>query len=135
MDYNKPLPRPNPDNQTFWEATKNHQLKFQKCQQCGNVRWPAALICPECHSDKADWIQASGKGKVYTYAIYHQAFHPGFENDVPYVTASIELEEGPRFLSNVVNCEPDEVCCEMPVKVVWEDVSPEFSLPKFEPAG
>jgi len=134
MDYNKPLPRPNADNKPFWDACKNHQLKFQKCHQCGLVRWPAALICPGCHSDQSEWIEVSGRGKVYSFAIYHQVFHPGFEGEVPYVTASIELEEGPRLLSNVVNCRPDQVYCEMPVAVLWEDVNPDISLPKFQPA-
>jgi uncharacterized protein len=134
MEYNKPLPNPNPDNQPFWDACKDHQLKFQKCQDCGYIRWPAALICPKCHSDKGEWINLSGRGKIYTYAVFHHAFHPGFKEDVPYVTASIELEEGPRLLSNIVNCPPDKVYCEMPVKIRWDDVSSEVSLPKFEPA-
>ncbi len=134
MEYTKPLPCPNPDNKPFWDACKNHQLKFQKCQGCGHLRWPAALICPKCHSEESEWIEVSGRGKVYTYAVYRQAFHPGFEKDLPYVTASIELEEGPRLLSNVVNCPPEKVYCEMPVKVTWDEISGEVSLPKFEPS-
>jgi hypothetical protein len=78
-------------------------------------------------------IEAIGKGKVYTYAVYHQAYQPGFENELPYVTAVVELEEGPHFLSNIVGCRPDEVKCDMPVQVVWEDITEEFSLPKFKP--
>jgi len=135
MEYNKPLPHPNADNKPFWDACRLHELRFQKCRQCGLVRWPAAFICPDCHSDQSEWIAVSGRGKVYSFTVYHQVFHPGFEQDVPYVTASIELEEGPRLLSNVVNCPPGEVYCEMPVKVIWEDVTPEVSLPKFEQAG
>lgn len=133
MDQQKPLPQPNADNRPFWDACKDHELKFQKCLGCGLIRWPAAFICPECHSDRTEWVKVSGMGKVYTFTIYHQVFHPGFEKDVPYVTASIALEEGPRILSNIVNCKPEDIYCEMPVRVVWEDVSPEFSLPKFEP--
>jgi len=133
MEYNKPLPQPNADNKPFWDACRQHELRFQKCLQCGLVRWPAAFICPNCHSDQAEWIAVSGRGKVYSFTVYHQIFHPGFKQDVPYVVASIELEEGPRLLSNVVNCPPSEVYCEMPVKVIWEDVTPEISLPKFQP--
>jgi uncharacterized OB-fold protein len=77
-------------------------------------------------------IEATGKGKLYTYAIYHQAYHKGFESEVPYVTAVIELDEGPHFLSNIIGCEPDEIKCDMPVEVVWEDITREFSLPKFK---
>ena len=134
MEYNKPLPRPNFDNEQFWDSCKEHRLKFQKCLDCGYVRWPAALICQKCHSDKHEWIEVSGNGKVYTYAVYRQAFHPSFENEIPYVTASIELEEGPRMLSNIVNCPPEKVYCGMEVQVVWEDINPDYSLPKFAPA-
>ena len=134
MDISKPLPRPNADNQPFWDACARHQLKFQKCSECGHIRWPAAFICPECYSEKADWTQVSGRGKVYSYAVYHQIFHPAFEKEVPYVTASIELEEGPRLLSNIINCQPDQVHCEMSVTVVWEDINGKISLPKFQPA-
>ncbi len=135
MAYEKPLPSPNADNKPFWDACRRHELKFPKCLECGLLRWPPALICPDCHSDRSEWVQVGGRGKVYSYAIYHQAFHPGFEKDIPYVTASIELDEGPRLLSNIVNCQPDEVYCEMSVVVVWEDVGPETSLPKFQPSG
>jgi uncharacterized OB-fold protein len=71
---------------------------------------------------------------VYTFAVYHAAFHPGFERDVPYVAATIALEEGPHLLSNVVGCRTDQVACGMPVEVTWEDITREFSLPKFKPA-
>lgn len=77
-------------------------------------------------------IEATGKGKLYTYAIYHQAYHKGFESEVPYVTTVIELEEGPHFLSNIVGCELDELECDIPVEVVWENITREFSLPKFK---
>lgn len=76
---------------------------------------------------------SNGRGKVYTYAVYRQAFHPAFADDLPYVTAVIALDEGPHFLSNIVGCDPDEVCCDMPVELVWEDVQGGFSLPKFRP--
>ncbi len=87
-----------------------------------------------CYSYDTEWIVASGKGKVYTFAVYHQAYYKVFENDLPYVTAVVELEGGPRLLSNIVGCSPEEVRCDMPVEVTWEDISEEFSLPKFKPA-
>ena len=135
MSYNKPLPQLNSDNKPFWDGCREHQLRFQKCRNCQHVRWPPAIICPMCYSHDTEWIVASGKGKIYTFAVYHQPFNKAFENDLPYVTASIELEEGPRLLSNIVGCSPGEVRCDMPVQVVWEDISKEFSLPKFKPAA
>ena len=133
MTYEKPLPQPNADDRHFWEGCKEHELRFQKCSDCGLVRWPPSIICPNCYSESMEPILATGKGKVYTFTVYHRAYHPGFAKDVPYVAAIIELEEGPHFLSNIVGCKSNEVHCDMPVEVVWEDVNEEFSLPKFKP--
>ncbi|MGB9628742.1 MAG: Zn-ribbon domain-containing OB-fold protein [Thermodesulfobacteriota bacterium] len=132
-NYKKPLPNMNDDNKEFWAGCKVHQLRFQRCQSCGHVRWPPSLFCPLCFSKETEWIVSEGKGRVYTYAVYHVAYHSGFENELPYVVAIVELEEGPRLLTNIVGCQPDEVTCEMPVEVTWEDITEEFSLPKFRP--
>ncbi len=133
MAYSKPLPRPNSDSQPFWDACRQHRLQFQRCEECGNLRWPAALICPQCHCRQAQWVEVSGRGKIYTYAVIHRAFRPEFAGDLPYVTAIVELEEGVRMLSNVVECDPARLTCDMEVEVVWDDISDEFSLPKFRP--
>ncbi len=133
MAYQKPLPQPNADDKFFWDGCKEHKLLFQKCLNCGLLRWPPSIICPNCHSNDTEVVEGTGKGKIYTYAVYHQAYHPGFESEVPYITAVIELEDGPHFLSNIIGCEPDEVECDMPVEVAWEDITREFSLPKFKP--
>ena len=134
-EYKKPLPVVNEDNREFWAGCKAHELRFQKCENCGRIRWPASMICPECHSMEATWVASSGKGSAYTFVVYHVAFHRGFKKDVPYVVADVALEEGPRMLTNIVGCIPDEVHCDMPVEVSWEDISEEFSLPKFKPRG
>jgi uncharacterized OB-fold protein len=131
--YNKPIPYINGDSKEFWAGCKEHELRFQKCKACGHVRWPASIICPICYSEETEWMVAGGKGRVYTFVVYHVAYHPGFENDLPYVVADVELEEGPRLLTNIVGCRPDEVRCEMLVEVIWEDITEEFSLPKFKP--
>jgi uncharacterized OB-fold protein len=133
MAYEKPLPKPNADDKAFWDGCKEHQLRFQKCQSCGLIRWPPSLICPNCSSQDTELVPLSGKGKVYTFVVYHQAYHPAFEKDLPYVTAVIQLEEGPCLLSNIVGCDPKAVKCDMPVEVTWEDITEEFSLPKFKP--
>jgi len=133
MAYEKPLPQPNPDTKPFWDACRQHELRFEKCLSCGHVRWPASSICPRCYSKEAQWMKSNGKGIVYTFTTYHQVFHPAFEEDIPYVTAIIELEEGPHFLSNIVDCSPEDVYCEMPVEVIWEDIDEAYSLPKFKP--
>ena len=135
MAYEKPLPQPNADDKPFWEGCKRHQLQFQKCQSCGHVRWPPSIICPMCYSSDTEWIIAGGKGEVYTFVVYHQSYHPAFEGELPYVAAIVELEEGPHILTNIVGCDPSEVKCDMPVEVAWEDITEEFSLPKFKPVS
>ena len=129
----KPLPQPNADDRCFWEGCRKHELRFQKCTTCGLVRWPASVLCPNCHSTSTRWIMATGKGTVYTFAVHHRTYHPAFQNEVPYVTAVIKLEEGPHFLSNIIECKTNAVHCDMPVEVSWEDINEEFSLPKFKP--
>ena len=128
----RPLPRINEDTRPFWEGCKAHELRFQKCQDCGLVRWPPSVVCPHCLSGDTVWINASGRGTVYTFAVFRRAFHEAFQANIPYVTASIQLEEGPRILSNVVGCPPAQVACDMPVEVTWEDITEVFSLPKFK---
>lgn len=134
MAYDKPLPKLNADVKPFWDGCKKHELRFQKCQACGHVRWPPSILCPECHQKETQWIIAGGHGTLYTYAVYHIAYHPGFANDIPYVVAIVELDEGPHLLTNIIDCRPREISCGMNVIVAWEDVTPDITLPKFKPA-
>ena len=131
--YEKPLPRVNPDTKPFWDGCREHTLRLQKCMECDLVRWPPSMICPGCHSARTEWITAVGTGTVYTYAVYHRAFDKSFKEDLPYVTAVVRLAEGPHLLTNIIGCKPEDVRCDMPVEVVWEDVTGEFSLPRFRP--
>ena len=91
------------------------------------------MLCPQCLSRKAEWIKSGGMGTLYTFAIYHQAFHPAFAEKLPYVVGIVELEEGPMLISNIVGCSHDSLKCDMPVQVAWDDVSEECTLPKFQP--
>ena len=133
MPYDKPLPQPNGDTKPFWDGCKKHQLRFQRCKDCKHVRWPPSIVCPMCYSDDTEWVVASGKGKVYTFVVYHQVYHEAFRDDIPYITAIVELQEGPHLLTNIVGCNPEQVKCDMPVELAWENVTEEFSLPKFKP--
>lgn len=135
MSYDKPLPKINPDNQPFWEGCRRHELRFQQCSHCGHVRWPPADLCPQCHATEINWLTSRGTGRVYTFAVYHTAFHPGFTADLPYTVAVVALDEGPHLLTNIVGCRPGEVKCDMPVAVVWEDIDEKTTLPKFKPAS
>jgi uncharacterized OB-fold protein len=125
------LPTPTADTAFFWEATKNKQLKFQKCSDCGYVRWPASIACPQCHSTNFEYVISKGIGKIYSFVVYKVAFHKAVKDSLPYVVAIVELDEGPRMLSNIINCDPSNLRCNIPVKVVWEEAL-EFNIPKFE---
>lgn len=133
-DYAKPIPTPSEDSRPYWEAARNHELKLQQCCACSAFRFPPAEVCSECICDDYEWKPVSGKGRVFSFVIYHRAYHPGFADELPYVVAVIELDEGPRMLSNVTGCKPEEVRCDMPVEVVFEDITEEMTVPKFQPA-
>lgn len=133
MPYDKPLPKINADNRTFWEGCRDRELRFQQCSDCGHVRWPASNLCPRCHSTAATWIVSQGTGRVYTFAVYHTAYHPGFAADLPYTVAVVALDEGPHLLTNIIGCPSGEVECDMEVEVVWEEAGDGITLPKFRP--
>jgi uncharacterized OB-fold protein len=127
----KPLPQITPEMAPFWEAARRHQLVVQRCRGCGAHRFPARDLCSRCLSREAEWVQVSGRGKVFSYAVMHQVYHPGFADEVPYAVVQVELEEGGRILTNVVGCSPPELAVDLPVEVVFEDRTPEVTLPKF----
>lgn len=130
----KPLPRPAPESVPFWEAAKNHRLELPRCNACGQFWFPPSQSCPHCLAADFAWTPVSGRGTVFSFVVFHRVYHPAYEGDVPYVVALIALEEGPRMLSNVVGIPPDQVRCDMPVKVVFDDVTEGVALPKFTPA-
>ena len=129
--YQKPLPFPSQDTEEYWEGCKHHQLLIQRCRNCGAFRFYPRPMCPDCNSMDSQWVEASGKGKVYSWTVAVQQFHPAFE--VPYAVAIVELEEGVRTTTNIIDCEPEELYVGMPVEVVFEDVTEEVTLPKFRP--
>jgi uncharacterized OB-fold protein len=129
----KPIPTPSVETRPYWSNLRERRLTLPKCNACGHFWFPPSVLCPNCHSDDYSWADASGRGTVFSYVVFHRVYHPGFADEVPYVVAIIELEEGPRILSNVVGIEPDCVFCEMPVQVQYVDISSETTIPKFIP--
>ncbi|MEA3025475.1 MAG: uncharacterized protein QOF91_760 [Alphaproteobacteria bacterium] len=127
----KPLPVPSPESAIFWQAARNHRMLLPHCNKCGKFWFPPSCLCPHCLSDDIGWREVSGRGRVHSFVIVHRVYHPAFISEVPYVVAVIELDEGPRLLSNVVNVKPARVHCGMRVAVTYDDVSAEISLPKF----
>ena len=130
-----PRPRPDPSRDTkgYWEGAKNHQLVLQRCLGCKAFRHHPRQMCPECHSLEYEWAPASGRGTIYTFAIVNQVLHPFWADKAPYNVVLVELEEGIRIVSNLVDCPNESIHIGMPVTVVFEDVSREISLPLFKP--
>jgi uncharacterized OB-fold protein len=128
------LPSPTPETQPFWDAVSNHELHIQRCNECNNAFFPPRRFCPnpECFSDNVDWFKASGKGRLYSYVI-NQRPAPGF--DGPYAIAVVELEEGPRMMTNIIGVEntPENLPLDMPVEVDFIEVN-DFTLYQFRPA-
>jgi uncharacterized OB-fold protein len=118
----------------FWEALKQRTLTVQKCEQ-GHLRFIPTEICHRCGSQSWTWQPVSGRGKVYTYTVVHRGPTPAYQAEAPYVIAHVELEEGPRMISNLVDIDPAAVEIGMPVEVVFEDASPDWTLYKFRPAA
>ena len=137
QSYNKPIPRPQPESDFYWERARQHELWLRKCNACGKAYFYPRDISPCCFSKDTTWIRASGRATLYTYSIVHRAAHPGFADEVPYVAAMVELEEGPRLPTNVVGVDeptPEKLPIGMPLEVTFEDITDTIALPKFRPA-
>jgi uncharacterized OB-fold protein len=132
-DYKKPIPIASPESKPYWDALREHRLIVPTCKTCSHTWFPPTLLCPTCNSDDIGWRESSGRGKVYSYVVFHRVYHRGFAAEVPYIVALIELDEGPRLLSNVIGVTPEKVSCDMRVRVVYEDITDSKTLPKFIP--
>ena len=130
----RPIPVMQPWTHDFWKATKQGKLMIQHCNECNaNIFFPKK-VCPECWSESLTWIESSGKAKIYTFTVMMDMVEPKFAGDLPYVLAMVDLDEGIRMTTRIVNCEPGDVVIGLDVEVVFEEVSPECSLPMFQPA-
>ena len=128
-----PRPRPaiNRDNAFFWEGVEAGELRIQRCTKCNALRHPPGPACPQCGSLEWDTVTSRGRGTVYSHVQPHYPPVPSFE--YPYVVALIELDEGVRFVSNIVDIAPEAVEIGMPVEVTFTKVDEELTLPLFKP--
>lgn len=134
-EYNKPLPNvKNERTRPYWEAAKRHELQMQRCPGCGYYRYPPAPRCPECLEVNDEWVTLSGRGIIWSFNVYYHIFNKTFAQDVPYNVALVELEEGPRLITNIVGIPNDDLRVDMPVEAVFDDVTDEVTLVKFRPA-
>ena len=130
----RPLPQPTPETEAYWDGCRRGEVVLPRCRDCGRFHFYPRALCPHCWSAALDHVATSGRGRLYSYVINHRPA-PGFEDRAPYIIAVVELEEGVRVLSNLVGIEPDAstLSLDMPVEVVFEEVSSDITLPLFKP--
>ena len=131
--YKKPLPQLDDANSPFWQAAKAHELKLQKCEDCGTLRFPASRHCASCGGQRGNWTAVSGRGIVESWCRFHQVYFEGFADEVPYTVIMVRLAEGLRFFSNLVDAPDEGIEIGLPVEAVFDDVTPEVTLVKFKP--
>ena len=126
-----PEPQPNADSMEYWMHARQGRLALRDCLQCGAKHYPPRGLCPACWSDRLQWVEASGLGRVYTFTVMHRAPMPAFVQRVPYVVALVDLLEGPRMMANIVGEDAREVRIGEAVQVCFEPRG-EYRLPQFQ---
>jgi uncharacterized OB-fold protein len=134
----EPLPAPapavNPETEEYWAAAAAGRLLLKRCLACGGVLWYPRAICPDCSSLDTEWFEASGRGRVYSYTVNHRG-EGAYTGSAPYVLAYVELDEGPRMLTNIVDAGDEGLAVGLPVEVVFHDTGEGSALPRFRPAN
>jgi uncharacterized OB-fold protein len=133
-EWQRPRPEPSDFERPFYEAAAAGELRYQHCPACGHAQFYPRPLCTACGADP-EWRSASGRGSVHTFTVVRQNLSPGFRDDVPYVVAMVELEEGVRMLGNVIDCAVEDVRIGLPVEAVALEFEPGLALPVWVPRG
>ncbi len=132
MSYDKLVPSPTPETQPYWDGLKEGRLRLQRCADCGKVRHYPRPVCDACWSMAVDWADAAGTGTVHSWTVTHYAFHPGLKGDLPYLLLTVDLPEGVRMNARARAIDNPRVG--LRVRVAFEAVTADLTLPVFEPA-
>ena len=135
MAYDKPLPHITPLARPFWDGTRAHELRLQRCRVCASYQFPPQVLCRSCLAEDPEWTATSGKATVYSFVVQHRPATPAFTDDLPYVVAVVELAEGPLLLTNIIGCAPEDITAGMPVEVEFLDATDEITLYPFRPVA
>ena len=130
----RPLPALQGLTREFYDFCRQGELRFQRCDDCGRWRHVPRETCAGCGSFRWTWTRSSGRGRVFTWTVAARAMHPAFAGDAPYAPVVVEMEEGVRLVSQMVECPPDALAIDLPVEVVFVAVTPEVTLPRFRRA-
>ncbi len=127
------LPVIYPEELPFWEAARQRVLKLQKCNSCARAWYPIGPTCPHCFAEDFHWEVMCGRGVVHGLVVYHKPWTPWFKDKVPYAVAQVQLEEGPRLTTNILDCDVRDVSIGMKVVAAYEDLTDEITLVQFRP--
>lgn len=128
------LPQPDLETQPYWDAAREGKLLIKRCRACERPHFYPRPFCPHCWSDDTEWVEASGRATLYTWSVVRRNDLPPFPDRVPYVAAIVDLEEGPRMMTNVVDCDFDSLHEGMPLVVGFREETAEVTSPVFRPA-
>lgn len=132
--YKKPLPEIRPETKPYWDACKKHELLIPKSKETGELFfYPRAMSPGDDMSENIEWTKSKGKGKVWTFSVHHMGPSKAYKGDPPHVVALVEMDEGVKMMTNIIDCDPHDVQIGMEVEVVFDDVTDEITLPKFKP--
>ncbi|MEE8581012.1 MAG: OB-fold domain-containing protein [Myxococcota bacterium] len=129
----KPVLDPSGLNAEFYERCAAGTLCFQRCRDCGTWRHIPRIMCAKCASPSWEWTPSSGRGRIYSWTVTHQAPHPAFAAETPYAVVVVEMEEGVRLVSRLRGLPPDAIELDLPVEVEFEKLSESVALPIFHP--
>ena len=129
--YDKPLPMPDLETQPFWDGAKACKLLVPKCLDCGQYHFFPRALCPYCRSENWTWVAASGDDVIHSYTIAYRGAGPAFKDDAPYAVAIIELAEGPKMMSNIITDDLGRIAVDGAVRVAFDPVTEDITLPKF----
>jgi uncharacterized OB-fold protein len=132
-EHERILPIVTPENERYWRAARAHALELPFCLGCERAFYPPQRRCPHCLSDRTDWRAISGRGRIYSWIVMHQVYDPSFKDRAPYAVAIIELEEGPRLVTNLVGLANDAIRLDLPVRAVYDDLTDAIALVQFTP--
>lgn len=132
--WGKPVPEVTPLTRPFWEAAAHRELRLQQCSTCGHIRFPIGPVCTQCLHDGFDWVRLSGKGRVLSHLVFHRAYSPAWRDEVPYSVIMLQLEEGPRMFSDVVDPERRFIDVDLvgrTVEATFDVIAPGIGVPRF----
>ena len=129
------LPSPDAETMPFWDAAKEGRLLIKRCRACDEFHFYPRPFCPHCWSEDVEWVEAGGKATLYTWSIVRRNDLPPFPERVPYVAAIVDLDEGPRMMTNVVDCDFDDLIEGMALEAVYHPISDDVTIVRFRPAG